>query len=47
MSRQAINAILQNGAVSTTFFGLPPAAIADVVYSANDGDIAKTTSPKV
>jgi hypothetical protein len=42
MSRQAINAILQNGAVSTTFFGLPPAAIADVVYSANDGDIAKT-----
>jgi hypothetical protein len=42
MSREAIEAVLQNGAVSTTYFNLPPAAIAGVVYSANDGDVPKT-----
>jgi hypothetical protein len=42
MSREAIEAVLQTGAVSTSYFNLPPAAIADVIYSANDGDIPKT-----
>jgi hypothetical protein len=40
--REGIDAILQNGAVSTSYFALPPAAIANVVYSANGGDIPKT-----
>jgi hypothetical protein len=42
MFREAIAAVLQNGAVSTTYFALPPAVIASIVYSANDGDIPKT-----
>jgi hypothetical protein len=42
MSRDGIDAVLQNGAVSTYYFGLPPATIAELMYSANDGDIPKT-----
>jgi hypothetical protein len=42
LSREAIEAILQNGAVSTTYFDLPPAAIANLVYSASFGDIPTT-----
>ena len=42
MSREAIDALLQNGVVSTSYFALPPAAIASMVYSASDGDIPKT-----
>lgn len=42
VSREAIDAVLQNGAVSTSYWALPPAAIASMVYSANDGDIPKT-----
>jgi hypothetical protein len=42
MSRDGIDALLQNGAVSAYYFGLPPATIAELMYSANDGDIPKT-----
>jgi hypothetical protein len=42
MFREAIDAVLQTGAVSTTYFALPPAVIASMVHSANDGDISKT-----